>query len=41
VAFVDHGDSWGPAYAALRDERTLSGYELATLFAPDIRAVLG
>ncbi len=40
-AFVDHGGSWESAYAALRRERTLSGYELATRFAPDIRAMLG
>jgi flavin-dependent dehydrogenase len=40
-AFVDHAESWGSAYAALRAERTLSGYELATRFAPDIRAMLG
>jgi flavin-dependent dehydrogenase len=41
AAFVDHGDAWESAYIALRRERTLAGYELATRFAPDIRAMLG
>jgi flavin-dependent dehydrogenase len=40
-AFVDHGEAWPSSYAALRGERTLAGYELATRFAPDIRAMLG
>ncbi len=40
-AFVDHAGAWESAYADLRRERTLAGYELATRFAPDIRAMLG
>jgi flavin-dependent dehydrogenase len=40
-AFVADPGGWEPAYAALRREKTLEGYEFATRFAPDIRAMLG
>jgi hypothetical protein len=40
-AYVDHGEAVASAYAELRRERTLAGYEVATRFAPDIRAMLG
>ena len=40
-AFVEHPATWESTYARLRSERTLDGYELATRFAPDLRAMLG
>jgi hypothetical protein len=38
-AYAGHS-SWEVAYADLRRERTLGGYEFATRFAPDTRAML-
>jgi flavin-dependent dehydrogenase len=40
-AYAEDNGSWETRYAELRRERTLGGYELATRFAPDIRAMLG
>jgi flavin-dependent dehydrogenase len=40
-AYVDGNGSWEATYADLRRERTLGGYEFATRFAPEIRAMLG
>jgi flavin-dependent dehydrogenase len=39
-AYADSQGSWEASYADLRRERTLGGYEFATRFAPDIRAML-
>jgi flavin-dependent dehydrogenase len=39
-AFTEHPDDWEAAYPRLRRERTLAGYEEATRFAPDLRAML-
>jgi flavin-dependent dehydrogenase len=39
--FSDDHDGFEAAYAVGRRERTLAGYEFATRFAPDIRAMLG
>jgi flavin-dependent dehydrogenase len=39
-AYAGGHSSWEAAYADLRRERTLGGYEFATRFAPDIRAML-
>jgi len=39
-AYTAGHESWAAAYAELRRQRTLGGYEFATKFAPDIRAML-
>jgi flavin-dependent dehydrogenase len=39
-AFTEHAADWERTYDRFRRERTLDGYEFATRFAPDVRAML-
>jgi flavin-dependent dehydrogenase len=39
-SFVERPADWEATYAHARHERTLGGYEIATRFAPDLRAML-